>query len=334
MNVMKIIEAKKAARLLMLAGLCLPPLLSAGPAARAADERKIHIGTASTTGVYHAAGHSICQVVNRARDNGLYCVVQGTNGTVENIKRVRAGRLEFGVAQSDWQSRAHRGAGMFRAHGAFRDLRTALALHAEPFTLLAHPEAGIAAFGDLRGKRVNVGVRGSARRATMEALMAAFGMRLGDFAAATEHKNGYRIAKALCGGELDAAVYSIGHPNEEAQAAVDQCGAQLVEISGPPVERLLSDHPIYRRAVIPGGLYAGNPRDTRTFGAVATLITTADMPEEVVYEITRAVYEGLDSIRNKHPAFAELRARDLAEFDGAAPVHPGAARFFAERGMR
>ena len=322
-------KTRTTARLLTMAALCLAPF---APSA-AGGERAVRIGTAAATGVYHAVGRGVCALVNRdEKRHGILCEARGSNGTVDNLGAVRAGRVEFGVAQSDWQRNAYYGEDRFKSFGRFKDLRTVMAAHAEPFTLLAHPRAGVHSFEDLRGKRVNVGVPGSGRRATMEALMRVFGLRMDDFALAAEIKNGRDIAAALCDGTVDAAVYSIGHPNEEVAAATDQCGAALVDIAGAPLERMLAAHPHYRRAVIAGGMYRGNPRDTKTFGSVATLVTSADTPDEVVYEMLHSVFIRLDEFRDMHPAFADLRARDMASFEGGAPMHAGAARFFAEMG--
>ena len=325
---------RKIPRLLsLLTCLCLAPL-AASPAAAGEDNwREIRVGTASSTGVYHAVGSAVCKMVNKsASRHGVHCVVEKTNGTVENLEKMRAGKLEFGVVQSDWQRSAYYGRGRFNPYGRFKDLRTVFAAHAESFTLLARPGAGVESFADLRGKRVNVGVPGSGRRATMEVLMRAFGMSMRDFALAAEIKNGNRIAEALCDGQLDAAVYSIGHPNAEVDAAVSRCGATLVDVSGAPVDWLLAEHSEYHPVRIPGGMYRGNPDDTMTFGAVAVFSTSADAPDEVVYEITRSVFANMRKFRKLHPAFGHLQERKMASFKDGAPLHPGAERFFAEMG--
>ena len=327
-------KTRKIPRLLTLL-TCLCFMSSVAPIAAANPDywRDIRVGTASSTGVYHAVGNGVCKMVNRSRSrHGIFCVVEKSNGTVENLEAMRAGEFQFGVVQSDWQRSAYYGQGRFRPYGSFNNLRTVFAAHAESFTLLARPGSGIKSFADLRGKRVNVGVPGSGRRATMEVLMRAFGMSMRDFARAEEIQNGDRIAKALCDGYLDAAVYSIGHPNEEVDAAVSRCGAILTDVSGPQVRRMLAGHSEYRRVLIPGGTYPGNWRDTETFGTTAVFSTSADASDYVVYEITRAVFDNLQQFRKLHPAFKNLRPQEMASFNGGAPLHPGAERFFAERG--
>ena len=173
-------------------------------AAAAADQKFISIGTGGVTGVYYPTGGAICRLVNKNRkEHGIRCSVESTGGSVYNINTVRAGELEFGVAQSDWQYHAFNGTSKFQEQGPFEKERAVFSVHPEPFTLIVRKDTGIKSFEDLKGKKVNVGNPGSGQRATTEVVMDAFGMTMDDFALAAELK-GSEMAQALCDGKIDA----------------------------------------------------------------------------------------------------------------------------------
>ncbi|MCB1384038.1 MAG: TAXI family TRAP transporter solute-binding subunit, partial [Notoacmeibacter sp.] len=171
--------------------------LTMAASAFAADQRFISIGTGGVTGVYYPTGGAICRMVNKDRkDHGIRCSVESTGGSVYNVNTIKAGELEFGVAQSDVQDNAYKGIGKF-ADGKFEGLRSVFSIHPEPFTLVVRKGTGITKFEDLKGKKVNVGNAGSGQRDTMEVVMNAFGIKMEDFALATELK-GSEMAQALC----------------------------------------------------------------------------------------------------------------------------------------
>ena len=138
-----------------------------------AQQKFITIGTGGVTGVYYAAGGAICRLMNKDRaKHGIRCSVESTGGSVFNINTIRAGELDFGVAQSDWQYHAFNGTKAFEKDGKFKDLRAVFSVHPEPFTVLARKEANVSKFEDFKGKRFNVGNPGSGTRASMDELLA------------------------------------------------------------------------------------------------------------------------------------------------------------------
>lgn len=301
--------------------------------ASAQDQRFISIGTGGVTGVYYPTGGAICRLVNKNRkDHGIRCSVESTGGSVYNINTIRAGELEFGVAQSDWQYHAYNGTSQFEDKGAFEGLRAVFSVHPEPFTVVARADAGISSFEDLKGKRVNIGNPGSGQRGTMEVLMAALGWTNADFAAVSELKAAEQ-SQALCDNNIDAMIYTVGHPSGSIQEATTACDSVLVNVTGDAVTKLIEENSYYRTATIPGGMYRGNDNDTTTFGVGATFVTSADVPEDVVYEVVKAVFENFDDFTKLHPAFANLKAEEMAKDGLSAPLHPGAEKYFKEAGI-
>ncbi len=300
--------------------------------AAAAEQQFISIGTGGVTGVYYPTGGAICRLVNRDRkEHGIRCAVESTGGSVYNINTIKAGELEFGVAQSDWQYHAYHGTSKF-ADNPFPEIRAMFSVHPEPFTLIVRADSGIEKFEDLAGQRVNVGNPGSGLRATTEVVMEAFGMTMDDFALATEYK-GSEMAKQICDDNIDAMIYAIGHPAAAIKEAATTCDVKLVSVVGEPIDKLVAENPFYRYATIPGGTYTGTDEDVATFGVGATFVTSADVSEEVAYIVAKSVMSNLDDFRGLHPAFANLDASEMVSDGLSAPLHPGAARAYKELGL-
>ncbi|MER8825495.1 TAXI family TRAP transporter solute-binding subunit [Mesorhizobium sp. M0938] len=297
-----------------------------------AQQNFVTIGTGGVTGVYYAAGGAICRLLNKDRKtHGIRCSVESTGGSAFNVNTIKEGELDFGMAQSDVQFNAYKGLESFKDGGAHSDLRAVFSIHPEPFTVLAHPNAGVTKFEDFKGKRFNVGNPGSGTRSSMERLLGAMGWTLADFSLASELKADEH-GPALCDGKIDGFFYGVGHPSANIQDPTTTCGAKLVPLTGEVVDKLVAENPYYAKAIIPGGLYANNPDDTGTFGVLATLVTSAKVPDESVYQLTRAVFENFDEFKSLHPAFANLEPAKMVSEGNSAPLHPGAEKYFKEKG--
>ena len=299
--------------------------------AAAAEERFITIGTGGQTGVYFVVGQSICRLVNRdTAKTGLKCTAPSTGGSIANINAIKAGDMDMGVAQSDWQYHAYNGSSKFEGD-KFDKERAVFSVHSEPFTVIARKDANIASFDDLKGKRVNVGNPGSGQLATMEVVLAAKGWTMGDFALASELKPAEQAA-ALGDNKVDAIIYTVGHPNGSIQEAVSTVEANLVPVEGEAIDKLVAENPFYAYASIPGGMYPGSDADTKTFGVKATFVTSADVPDDVVYEVVKAVFDNFDRFKKLHPAFENLKEEEMIKDGLSAPLHPGAIKYYTERG--
>ncbi|WP_020410865.1 TAXI family TRAP transporter solute-binding subunit [Hahella ganghwensis] len=293
----------------------------------------ITIGTGGVTGVYYPTGGAICSLVNKTRkEHGIRCSVESTGGSIYNINTIRAGELDMGVAQSDWQYHAYNGTSKFEDAGAFKDLRAVFSVHPEPFTVVARADAGIKNFKDLKGKRVNIGNPGSGQRGTMEVLMAEMGWNNDTFTLTSELKAAEQ-SKALCDNKIDAMIYTVGHPSGSIKEATTSCDSVLVNVSGAAIDKLVKDNSFYRKATIPGGMYRGSDNDVQTFGVGATFVSSAKVPEKVVYEVVKAVFENFETFKKLHPAFANLKKEEMIKDGLSAPLHPGAAKYYKEAGL-
>lgn len=297
-----------------------------------AQQKFVTIGTGGVTGTYYAAGGAICRLMNKERaKHGIRCSVESTGGSVYNVNTIKAGELDFGVAQSDIQYNAVRGLAQFKDSGPHADLRAVFSVYPESFTVVARKEANVKTFEDFKGKRFNVGNPGSGTRLTTDMLLNALGMKTGDFSLTSELKPDEHGA-ALCDNKIDGFVYVVGSPTANIQDPTTTCGAKLISIVGPAVDKLVKDYPYFAHSKIPGGIYPNNPETTETFGVMASFVTSAKVPDDVVYAMVSAVFENLEEFKKLHPAFANFDPEKMIQHGISAPLHSGAVKYYKEKG--
>lgn len=296
-----------------------------------AQQKFITIGTGGVTGVYYAVGGAICRLVNKDRkQHNIRCSVESTGGSVFNANAIKGGELDFGLLQSDVQFQAVKGTGAFKDGPV--NLRAVFSVHPEPFTVLVRADSGIKTFADIKGKRFNVGNPGSGTRSAAEELFKALGWKFSDLALAGELKADEH-GPALCDNKIDGFFYGIGHPSANIQDPTTACGAKLIPITGPAIDELVKKNSYYARATIPGGMYKGNPDPTQTYGVLATVVVSANAPDDVVYAVVKAVFDNLEEFKKLHPAFANLNPKTMVKDGLSAPLHPGAIKYFKEKGL-
>ena len=306
-------------------------LMAVGGVAHA-QQTFITIGTGGVTGVYYPTGGAICRLVNKDRkDHGVRCSVESTGGSVYNTRTIREGELDFGVVQSDVQSAAIEGVRAFENDEPYGDLRAVFSVHPEPMHVMVRADAGIGSVMDMKGKRVNIGNPGSGTRVLAGVLMEAAGVSPDDFSLAAELKSSEQSA-ALCDGKLDAAIWAAGLPNGSTMEATSTCDIKLLDLTSSGTDKVLADNAAYAAADIPGGMYPGNDGDVASWGPKATFVTDAATPDEVVYVLVKAVFENFDDFKKLHPAFGRLTEEQMIKDGLSAPLHPGAEKYYKERG--
>lgn len=294
----------------------------------------VTIGTGGITGVYYPTGGAIAKIVNRKRDEyGIRCTVESTGGSVFNVNAIMAGDLDFGVVQSDRQYQAIGGMAEWAEKGKQEDLRAVFSIHPESITLVAAVDAGIKAIGDLKGKRINIGNPGSGQRQNAIDALEAVGIDYEKDLTA----EGIKAAEApglLQDGRIDAFFYTVGHPSGAIkEATAGKRKVLFASITG--IDELLARYPYYAKASIPISLYPGaeNKSDVETFGVKATFVTSAKVPDSVVYAVTKEVFENFDDLKKLHPAYQVLTKEGMLE-GLSAPIHPGAMKYYKEAGLK
>jgi TRAP transporter TAXI family solute receptor len=289
------------------------------------------LGAGDVSGSYYASAFAICDVVNRTEAEQLRCSPDPTAGSIYNLEALRRGQIDFAMVQSDWQRSAYEGTGPYADVGPMTDLRSVMSLYDETLSILASPAAEINELADLRGKRVDVGVPSSGRRATVDRILAALGYAPADFAAMAELPAGVAI-DSLCSGAIDATLLIVGHPNATVARALDSCGARLVPLTPAEAQALVTDSPALRHAVIPMTAYPGQTRDVETVAVTATVVTRAGTDPETVAALVRDTVGNLDLLAQRAPVLSRLSPRDMPSVGLTAPLHPGAEAGFAAAG--
>ena len=308
-------------------------VLTLGAAVCQAKTTFVTIGTGGITGVYYPTGGAIANMVNAKKDQyGIRATVEATGGSVFNINGVLGGDLEFGIAQSDRQYQAYNGLSEWKDKGAQKDLRSVFSIYPEQITLLAAVDAKIETVADLKGKRVNLGDPGSGNRQNAIDVLEAAGLNYEKDLKAESIKAS-EAAALLQDEKIDAYFYTVGHPNgsfKEATAGTRK--AKFIPIT--VVDELLKKTPYYAKSFIPYELYptAENKANIDTIGVQATLITSAKVPDEVVYAITKEVFDRLDEFKKLHPAYAYITKESMLQ-GLPSPIHPGAMKYYKEAGL-
>ncbi len=317
--------------------LCFGLIIALGISAAPAQAKTtfVTIGTGGITGVYYPTGGAICKIVNKKRkEYGIRCTVESTGGSVFNVNAVMAGDLEFGIVQSDRQYQAVHGLAEWKDKGPQKDLRAVFSIHPESVTLVAAVDAKVNKIQDLKGKRVNIGNPGSGQRQNAIDALTAVGLDIKKDLMAEQVKAA-EAPGLLQDGRIDAFFYTVGHPSgaiKEATAGARK--VKLVDVTGPGIDKLLKKYPYYAKATIPIKFYPGavNKKDVVTFGVKATFVTSAKVPDEIVYAITKEVFENFETFKKLHPAYEVLTKKNMLE-GLSAPIHPGALKYYKEAGL-
>jgi TRAP transporter TAXI family solute receptor len=245
-----------------------------------------------------------------------------------------AGDLEFGVVQSDRQFQAVKGQKEWEALGPQKDLRAICSFHPESVVLVAGDDTGIEKFADLKGKHVNIGNPGSGQRGNSIDAFEACGINWEKDLRA-EGLKADESAKMLNDGRIDAFFYTVGHPNGSIKEATSGGRkVHFVPIEGKCIDDLIAKYPYYAKAYIPVKHYAmaRNKQDSPTFAVKATFVTSAKVPDAVVYAITKAIFDNLEELKGLHPAFEMLKKEEMLQAL-SAPIHPGALKYYKEAGL-
>jgi TRAP transporter TAXI family solute receptor len=308
-------------------------IFGTAPADVQAKTTFVTIGTGGITGVYYPTGGAIAKMVNAKRkEYGIRATVESTGGSVFNVNAVMSGDLEFGVVQSDRQYQAMKGMAEWGGKPQ-KDLRAVFSIHPESVTLCATVDSGIMDIKDLKGKRVNIGNPGSGQRQNSIDALEANGLDWEKDINAEQVKAA-EAPGLLQDGRLDAFFYTVGHPSgafKEATAGATK--VRFVSISN--VDKLIAKYPYYAKSFVPVAQYPGaqNDKDVPTFGVKATFVTSAKVPADVVYAITKEVFDNFDKFKKLHPAYAVLTKEGMLE-GLSAPIHEGAMKYYKEVGLK
>lgn len=290
-------------------------------------EDRMMFGTGGTAGTYYAYGGVISQYITNY--GGVKVTAVSTGGSKANVQSIQDGDFQLGFVQSDVMSYAWEGTKTFEKDGATKDFRVMGALYAETVQLFTMDES-IKSVEDLRGKSVSIGAAGSGVYYNAMDVLEAAGMTIDDIK--PQYQSFEDSKEAMKDGKIAAAFVVAGAPTTAITELATTNGVYLVNIDGEFRDRLMADCPYYAKYQIPANTYKGQTEPVETVAVMATVIVSANLDEDTVYNMTAAIFEHTDDIAVENAKGKEL---DLitATTGMNAPFHKGAARYYAEQGI-
>jgi TRAP transporter TAXI family solute receptor len=326
----------------VLAVLCAAVTLAAG-STQAQDMKFWRIGTGSAGGTYFPIGGLIANAISNPPGSrsceeggscgvpGLVAIAQSTNASVANATAIQSGQMEAGLAGADTVYQSYNGIDKFEGN-KYDKLRFIANLFPEDLHLVLAKGAELKGLGDLKGKRVGIGQAGSGTQVAVLRILEEYGITRDDIDEA--ELNNTQSAERIADGQLDAFFYAAGTPVAAMIQLASTKGMEMYSLNPQEIETINHIIPFYTPSVIPAGTYEGVDYDVHTVAVNAQFITSADQPEDLVYAVTKALWN--DNSRELFDSgHAKARVIKLEKaLDGALiPLHPGAEKFYKEQGM-
>lgn len=309
----------------------------AAPSPKVGDELvqySVSVSTGGVKGVYYPTGGAICRIINKRRKiHGIHCGVESTMGSIYNINAIMAGDFNFGIARSDFPLQAVLGIAYWKDKGPQKDLRAVFSFYHEPVGLIAAVDANINSIQDLKGKRVSIGNIGSISRQNAIHALEANGLNFEKDFKAESFKTTEQFGMIQV-GRIDAAFYTSGHPSVYyKEVTAGKRKVKFIPITN--IENIIAKYPWYAKAKIPVNLYpkVKNIKNVDTFGVKPILVTSAKVPDEVVYTIVKEIFENFSKFKKLHPALFSMTKESMMDAL-SAPIHTGALRYYKEVGLK
>ena len=295
-------------------------------------DKFIAMGTGSVSGVFYPVGLGLCELINAGRLNHrVRCLAYETGGSVYNIEAVRSRELDIGITRSDLAALTFQGkSNPPNELGPATDLRALANLYEMPVGIIVKEKANIKTLKDFTGKRMNLGNRGSGKRTMVELLMKHQGWTPKVFSELTELAT-KEMGEAFCANKVDILLEILGHPAEFYADMIEKCGGELFSFSQEDIEGLTKILPFSVPQKIRGGMYYDTPKDVKTFGFQAVMVSSSKIHQKTIYQAMRSVFGNLEKLHKIHPALTATNLKGMTE-GIAIPLHKGALQFYGKSG--
>ena len=299
-------------------------------AAGAADKLDITLATGSTSANYYAVGGVLSTVLNPVLTLSKLNVT-ATGASKANMQLMQDGECGLGIVQNDVAYYCYNGEDLFKGEDPYKDFGAICTMYYETVQIFSlNPE--LRSFSDLKGKTVSVGAAGSGDNFNASQIFKEYGMTFDDVNAV--YQSYKDSADSLKDGKIDAAFCISGAPTTALVDLAATAGKpiNLLSLEEEHINNLMKTYAFYAKNTIPVGVYTGLDREVNTVSIRAQLVVRLDVPDEVVYEILDAMFKNVDALRAGHGKFANFSI-DTARAGVSVPYHPGAVKYFAEKGI-
>lgn len=311
-----------------IAAAVLAGSLAASMAFTASAAQNLTFGTGGTTGTYYAIGGVMATVLNPLLQESQLTVTS-TGASKANIQEIEDGGADLATVQNDVMYYAYTGTDLFSSEGAYDSFRSIAGLYDETVQIITcNPD--IKSVADLKGKSVSVGDAGSGVEFNAKQILAAYDITFDDIKVVNLSFGD--SADSLKDGKIDAAFIVAGAPTTAVVDLATMKEVHLVQLDEEHIKKLQDEYSFYTETTIEAGTYNGVDEDATTVSVRATLICYTELPDEVVYELTKALFENKDALAQGHAKFELLNLEDAVK-GISVPFHPGAAKYYAEQGI-
>jgi TRAP transporter TAXI family solute receptor len=285
------------------------------------------LATGGTAGTYYPFGGAMARIWN-SKVQGLNVTAQATGASAENVRLVNGKEAELAIVQSDTIDFA------FNAKEAFKqplkNMAALAVLYPEVIQVVVKGDGPIKSFADLKGKKVGVGAPGSGTEANFRQLCSAYGMKKEDVQA--QFLSFSESAEQFKDNHIDAFIVTAGIPNAAIMDISSNASIRILDIADDKADALVKNYPFLSRITIPANAYKNQAKDVKTVAVNAVLIASTEVKDDVAYNITKALFENQAELAQAHAKGKELNVKS-ASTGVSIPFHPGAAKYYKEKGM-
>ncbi|MGB5871190.1 MAG: TAXI family TRAP transporter solute-binding subunit [Albidovulum sp.] len=293
----------------------------------ASAQEQLSIATGGTGGVYYPIGGGLAEIINNHVE-GYAATAEVTGASVENMGLIATGDADVALGLADTVQQAYTGTGRFEGQ-QLPMLRSMGVAYANMVQIVVLEGSGITSLQDMVGKRVSIGAPGSGTEVNAEQILTANGITYDDID--EQRLNFNETADALANGDIDAGFWSVGAPTSSILNLATTNKIAVIALTEEELAAADAANPVFATTTLAGGTYAGVDNDVTVIGVPNVLVVSSDMPDDVVYAITSAMYENIAELQAVHPAANETTV-ELALAASPIPLHPGAIRYFEETG--
>ncbi len=315
-------------KIISTGAVLLSALLMFSACSKANAQKDYILATGGTSGTYYPFGGAIANIWNTKIDN-MNVTAQATGASAENLRLINKGEAEFATVQNDVMDYAYHGTDMF-AGEKLENVMTIGTMYPEVVQIAASKASGIKSIADFKGKRISVGDAGSGVEFNAKQILEGYGLSFDDIK--KSNLSFKESAEGLQNGTLDACFITAGVPNSALQELAFTAGLILIPVDGEAADKICQKYGFYTKTVIPADTYKGTESDTAALAIKATLAVSSKLDEEIVYEMTKALFENLDELAQGHAKGKEVSA-EKAVTGVSVPFHPGAKKYFKEIGL-
>jgi len=298
-----------------------------------AEKEFVTIVTGSTGGTYYPVGTILATLWSeKLGDQGIVAAAQSSGGSVENLNMLKSNEAQLGIAVASLGYFAYAGEEGF-VDNQFEDIRLITGLWPELSQIVVTEASGINSLADVAGHSINVGGAGSGTEyGTLKMLEIIGGLTTDDYTA--EHLGYSEASSAMQNGQLDAMNAEAGIPTSSvSEIFASKTKVKMLSFTDEEYATLKAEAPQYGRFTVPAGLYPGLDEEVVTVGIKSALFTNASVDEDLVYQLTKTMYEYYEEIVGSHQALESVTLDNAVDGLPPVPLHPGAVKYYQEKGI-